>query len=328
MRVTKERAAAFLLLLSPASAFKKPSNAILLSKVSTLTFRDGSKTTGRRLAPIPQMSCQGPGCKHYNVDVMRCKNAGSDYGDEDIQWTCTASIPEEFRLGSTDVTCEGYDNADDPYVLKGSCGVRYNLQLTSKGTERFGSGGFWGKSGRGKASPTSSEDLAGYLFMALFAGILGWIVWSIYSAWNTPAGQRPGNRAAGYGGWGGGGGGGGGGGVDSDDPPPPYNPRAKPEPSNTAGQQQQGWRPGFWTGLLGGAAATHFASNRTRNIGYDRYQAPRQTSGWFGGNNGNTYGSGEWASPARSVTRASSSNSSSYGPSRHESTGFGSTSRR
>lgn len=42
------------------------------------------------------------------VDVMRCTNQGASYGGEDIEWSCTASLPEEFKLGSTEVTCEGY----------------------------------------------------------------------------------------------------------------------------------------------------------------------------------------------------------------------------
>jgi hypothetical protein len=69
----------------------------------------------------------------YEVDVMRCTNAGSDYDDDNVQWTCKASLPPEFKLGSTDVSCEGYDSPEDPYVLKGSCGVSYRLVLTEEG---------------------------------------------------------------------------------------------------------------------------------------------------------------------------------------------------
>lgn len=29
-----------------------------------------------------------------------------------------------YRFGSVDVVCEGYDYPEDPYTLKGSCGVR------------------------------------------------------------------------------------------------------------------------------------------------------------------------------------------------------------
>jgi hypothetical protein len=50
---------------------------------------------------------------------MRCTNMGSDYGDEDISWSCTADVPHYFKLGSTDVLCEGYSSPEDPYVLKG-----------------------------------------------------------------------------------------------------------------------------------------------------------------------------------------------------------------
>ncbi|KAL8714725.1 MAG: hypothetical protein Q9225_006508, partial [Loekoesia sp. 1 TL-2023] len=74
----------------------------------------------------------------YDVDVMRCKNQGSDYDDQNIQWTCTASLPSEFKLGSTDVICEGYESSSDPYVLKGSCGVEYRLILTDIGEQEYG----------------------------------------------------------------------------------------------------------------------------------------------------------------------------------------------
>ena len=50
---------------------------------------------------------------------MQCKNMGASYGAEDIQWTCSAEIPDEFKLGRTEVVCEGYSSPDDPYVLKG-----------------------------------------------------------------------------------------------------------------------------------------------------------------------------------------------------------------
>ena len=87
-----------------------------LSKVKSLTFKSNSQTTARRVKPIPQMQCIGPAnvCKLYSVDTMRCMNAGSDYDEENVQWTCTASLPPEFKLGSTDVSCEGYASSERP----------------------------------------------------------------------------------------------------------------------------------------------------------------------------------------------------------------------
>ncbi|KAF4221382.1 hypothetical protein CNMCM8980_003444 [Aspergillus fumigatiaffinis] len=116
-------------------------NAILLSRVQSLTLRANRLTSSRRVSPIPQLKCVGPSktiCDKYKIETMRCTNAGYDYDEEDVQWTCTAPLPEEFMLGATDVICEGYRNADDKWVLKGSCGVEYRLLLTERGERRFG----------------------------------------------------------------------------------------------------------------------------------------------------------------------------------------------
>lgn len=83
---------------------KKDSGAVLLSKVRSLTFRDGYETSHRRVSALPQLNCVGGNAKGlYNVEEMRCKNSGSQYDAEDVQWTCQASLPPEFKLGSTEV---------------------------------------------------------------------------------------------------------------------------------------------------------------------------------------------------------------------------------
>ena len=74
----------------------------------------------------------------FEVDTMRCRAQGSAYSAIDIQWTCTAETGPYFKLGNTEVLCEGYDHADDPYILKGSCGVEYRLILTEEGESKFG----------------------------------------------------------------------------------------------------------------------------------------------------------------------------------------------
>lgn len=57
--------------------------------------------------------------------VVQCYNRGSD-GD-DVQWECKTDIDNAYRFGKISVSCEGYSYPDDPYVLKGSCGVCYRL---------------------------------------------------------------------------------------------------------------------------------------------------------------------------------------------------------
>src|SRR5690606_37327792 len=98
-----------LLAASPAFVSAGNPGKIHLSKVKSLVLRSGVKTTGRRNSPIPQLKCIGGDAKGlYDVDVMRCRNMGSDYGDEsDASWECTAELPKWFKLGSTDVLCEG-----------------------------------------------------------------------------------------------------------------------------------------------------------------------------------------------------------------------------
>ncbi|KAH8779682.1 transmembrane protein-like protein 66 [Hyaloscypha sp. PMI_1271] len=297
-----------LLFSSVTEGAKKPpaKDAILLSQVKTLTLRNNAKTSHRRVSAVPQLTCKGPGCAHYKVDIMRCTNQGSAYSSEDVEWSCTASLPPEFKLGSTDVVCEGYRNRDDEYILKGSCGVEYRLVLTDLGEEKYGGGGFWG------SKPKSGGDEEGWtwssvLFVFVFLGVLGWIIYSAFQA--TPGARRiPRQRPGGF--WGGGWGGGGPGGGDPYDPPPPY-PGTYPGKRYGYGATD-GWRPGFWSGALGGAAAGYMAGNR----GNRQEPAPQRGNSWFGGDSG-----GFNNAPRRSGSSSSSS-------ARHDSTGFGSTSRR
>lgn len=301
-----------------------PRNAILLSKVESLTFRSGRMTTNRRVPAVPQMSCIGPPsvCDLYTIPAMRCTNEGSDYEKENIQWACRADLPEEFKLGSTDVACEGYESADDPYVLKGSCGVEYRMLLTQKGEDRFG---------RIDDGPHGGhvEDSGPVAKVVVFA-IFGFVLFIILSGLLRACRRNP-PRLGGGGGAGGppwSGGGGGGGDDDVDDPPPPYDapgygqPPKKSRPNNTntrtgsgsssgSGSQQQGWRPGPWTAGLAGAGlgyALGRGQNRTQP------SQPARRGGFFGDGGGPS-------SPRPSSPPTFSS-------SRHSSTGFGGTSRR
>ncbi|THV46737.1 hypothetical protein BGAL_0363g00040 [Botrytis galanthina] len=287
------------------TAASKPKNAILLSKVKTLTLRDNAQTSHRRVSAVPQLSCSGPGCRHYKVDVMRCTNQGSDYSSEDIQWSCTANLPEEFKLGSTDVICEGYDSKDDEYVLKGSCAVEYRLLLTEEGQAKYG-GGFWD----GGSGDSSVEKGMGLLFWLIFVGVLGWILYSMVQNWRQGPANGQAGRAGGGGGFGGWGGGGPGGPGD-DDPPPPYPGTGKRSTRNY-GATEQAWRPGFWSGAAAGAAGGYFAGNRANR------QQNQGGSSW-GGGGGSSWGAG---------SGSGSSSAGSPSTNTRSNTGFGSTSRR
>jgi len=66
--------------------------------------------------------------------MIRCTNVGVN--DMQVaQWECKAEMSDYYRFGRTDVSCEGWSQAGDPYVLKGSCGVKYTLLMTDKGKQ-------------------------------------------------------------------------------------------------------------------------------------------------------------------------------------------------
>ncbi|KIW15248.1 hypothetical protein PV08_05293 [Exophiala spinifera] len=328
---------------------KVPRDAVLLSKVSALTVRAGKQTSSRRVPAVPQLQCVGPSkiCSLYTVDVIRCVNEGVDYDENNVQWSCKASLPEDFKLGSTDVICEGYESSDDPYVLKGSCGVEYRLLLTEKGEEKYGSAKNFGSDFMNEH--TTASTLAASAFMIVFFVVLLIIIYRFWRAWRDQAPPRRPPRRGGDGGFGGGGGGG-----DDHDPPPPYEPRP-PRPkkptwtsSSSAGpsstgraqpRQAEGWRPGFWTGTAAGAAAAFLASRGTQTDPEPR----RRDTGWFGrrrddlwlgGRNDNNNqggwfgrGNGTGAVPRQS-SWGSGTESASPSSTRHTSTGFGGTRRR
>lgn len=296
------------LLLIPALPLAKPQqtppgkNAILLSNVQTLTLRSGRQTTARRVSPLPQLTCIGPSqriCKLYTIDTMRCVNDGFDYDEEDVQWTCTASLPPELKLGSTDVICEGYRSADDKWVLKGSCAVEYRMLLTEKGEERFGRRMWESSTAHGRWS-----WLGNLLFFAFMAVPLGLIFLpALLNCLGLRWGRRgPNHQRRGWGRfWGG---------DDGYGPPPGPPPPYSSYPGSSwfdSGSSSGRSGPGFWSGALGGAFLG-YGLGRSQPL-----TSRRGTSGRFN----DYYDPGEGSS--RSRPRFSTTTTS---------TGFGSTRRR
>ena len=99
---------------------------VLMNSINSLSFRQGQMTSGRRSSPVPQMSCvEGP-CA-YSPGSMMCTKVGyNENGDPN--WKCEGNMQNGYSLTYTNVGCEGYDHPDDPYILKGSCGVEYGVK--------------------------------------------------------------------------------------------------------------------------------------------------------------------------------------------------------
>lgn len=63
-----------------------------------------------------------------------------------FQWQCKADLENAYRFGQMEVSCEGYDYPDDPYILKGSCSLMFRLELTEEGERRAKNSGSFGSS--------------------------------------------------------------------------------------------------------------------------------------------------------------------------------------
>ncbi|XP_060237592.1 store-operated calcium entry-associated regulatory factor isoform X2 [Meriones unguiculatus] len=130
------RLLSFLLVAGPALCWNDP-DRILLRDVKALTLHHDRYTTSRRLDPIPQLKCVGgtAGCDAFTPKVIQCQNKGWD--GYDVQWECKTDLDIAYKFGKTVVSCEGYESSEDQYVLRGSCGLEYNLDYTELGLKKL-----------------------------------------------------------------------------------------------------------------------------------------------------------------------------------------------
>ncbi len=73
-----------------------------------------------------QLTCT-TGCNLADLSRVMCKNIGSNGAD--IIWECkTDDLPTNVKFGQLVVSCERYENSADPYILVGSCALKYGLE--------------------------------------------------------------------------------------------------------------------------------------------------------------------------------------------------------
>jgi hypothetical protein len=145
-----------------------------------------------------------------------------------------------YRLGKIEVVCEGYDYPDDPYILKGSCGLEYNLEYRGQ------------QHGPNFMSYEEGSFSIGSKLGSLF--LIGLVVWLVYASCSRqPTGYGAGGD---YGGDGGGGGGGwphgGGGGWHYGGANQGYGCDAPPRATGDG--------PGFFSGMVTGGLVPTLSS--------------------------------------------------------------------
>ena len=121
---------------APGNGGRPGSDRILLRDLSAITLHQGHMTQGRRSSPVAQLMCVGgtAGCTAFTPNVVQCRNQGWD--GYDVQWKCETDMDYAYRFGRISVSCEGYEYPDDPYILRGSCGIEYTIDLTEKGAQQ------------------------------------------------------------------------------------------------------------------------------------------------------------------------------------------------
>ncbi|XP_006010005.1 store-operated calcium entry-associated regulatory factor [Latimeria chalumnae] len=182
------------LMLGPADGWNSH-ESVLLQEVQVLTLYKNRFTTARRTSPVPQLQCNGgtAGCSAFVSEVVQCQNKGWD--GFDVQWECKTDMDNNYRFGTIQVNCEGYNSPDDPYVLKGSCGLEYTLELTEAGRMKrnkgYGSGGFssnFFKDFSNNVNSPVSSDSSGVLVVV----ILLVIAYGIYKIFlSSPQSEQP-----------------------------------------------------------------------------------------------------------------------------------------
>ena len=127
-------------------------------KLQVLTLRAGEMTTGRRSSPVPQLSCVGGSGsgRGWEPAVVQCYNRGWD--GREVQWECNSDMEGTVRFGKVEVVCEGYDYAEDDFILAGSCGLEYTLELTKEGKQSGGGGWSSGQSNNYNSYGSNSHN--------------------------------------------------------------------------------------------------------------------------------------------------------------------------
>ncbi|KAM8940542.1 store-operated calcium entry-associated regulatory factor [Pelodytes ibericus] len=237
---------------------------VLLREIQAITLYANRYTNGRRAAPVPQLKCIGgsAGCNAVVPQVVQCHNRGWD--GIDVQWECKVDMDNSYRFGTVEVNCEGFDYPEDPYILHGSCGLEYTLELTEEGrktsndgysTGGFGSGFFQGHSNSWN-SPSQSDG-SGAIFIVVIL-LLAYGVYKIFLSGPTMQQQpQPDEQSREYQS------------HSTAAPPPGFKPDFTGSSAGYGGfggtstfgnHATQG--PGFWTGLGTGGVLGYLFGNR------------------------------------------------------------------
>ena len=190
---------------------------------------------------------------------------------------CKSDMDNLYRFGSVEVVCEGYDYPDDPYILKGSCGLEYTLELTKEGHNRqnnnhdygYGSNSYSNNYGGSYSSYSKHNKTTGIGDLIVFAAVC-LVIYALYKTCiDTTNNQNMGDRMysstgndGGYPGGSPGGGGWGFGGNNQNQGYQRYNDYGNDNCGGNARRGGTGGGGGFWSGMATGGLLGYMFGNR------------------------------------------------------------------
>jgi hypothetical protein len=113
---------------------------VFLNDFEELTFLWPMKYTNRqRYEARQQIMCVGEFCHELKAypQKITCKITPhripymlypEGYFEKNTKVTCTGDLDKRFEFKSTELECEGFYDDDDPYILRGSCAVIFELK--------------------------------------------------------------------------------------------------------------------------------------------------------------------------------------------------------
>uniref|UniRef100_A0A0K0FJQ0 Store-operated calcium entry-associated regulatory factor n=1 Tax=Strongyloides venezuelensis TaxID=75913 RepID=A0A0K0FJQ0_STRVS len=114
---------------------------ILFKDVKSLTFHKDVYSTGKRTKPQLQLQrIGGDAPEGMELEFAQCTQI--NYGPLGPEWKCRDSHKKDLDVSHFIVSCEGFDNENDEYILDGSCILKYQLGKRTYYTKSDNSGSY------------------------------------------------------------------------------------------------------------------------------------------------------------------------------------------
>ncbi|KAF2980848.1 hypothetical protein EK904_011133 [Melospiza melodia maxima] len=168
-------------------------------------------------------------------------------------WLRCTDLENAYRFGQMEVSCEGYDYPDDPYILRGSCSLLFKLELTAEGARKAKNSGSFGSSYYQSSKDYSDSGSGAIVVIVLL--VLAFGVYKFFLSNRQSQQSSGGSDGFSQPFW-----------QSQQAPPPPGFKSTFTDDNSFGTYSYHGTSsgPGFWTGLGAGGLLGYLAGKRSR----------------------------------------------------------------